>query len=76
MSAVRGLPKAQTAYSASKAGLTAIGEGLQAELRRSPIRVSILLPGYISTDINAGVKSPMMVDRDKGVAALVAPRRT
>lgn len=72
MSAVRGLPKAQTAYSASKAGLTAIGEGLQAELRSSPIRVSILLPGYISTDINAGVKSPMMVDRDKGVAALVA----
>jgi short-subunit dehydrogenase len=71
MSAVRGLPKAQTAYSASKAGLTAIGEGLQAELRASPIRVSILLPGYISTDINAGVKSPMMVDREKGVAALV-----
>ncbi|MGZ8178969.1 SDR family oxidoreductase [Williamsia sp. SKLECPSW1] len=72
MSAVRGLPKAQTAYSASKAGLTAIGEGLQAELRSSPIRVSILLPGYISTDINAGVKSAMMVERDKGVAALVA----
>ncbi|GAA2052935.1 SDR family oxidoreductase [Williamsia deligens] len=72
VSAVRGLPKAQTAYSASKAGLTAIGEGLQAELRSSPIRVSILLPGYISTDINAGVKSSMMVDRDKGVAALVA----
>lgn len=71
MSAVRGMPGAQTAYSASKAGLTAIGEGLQAELRSSPIRVSVLLPGYISTDINAGVRTRLMVDRERGVAALV-----
>jgi short-subunit dehydrogenase len=72
MSAVRGLPKAQAAYSASKAGLSALGEGLQAEFARSPITVSVILPGYISTDINAGVKTKLMADRDTGVSALVA----
>lgn len=71
MSAVRGLPKAQTAYSASKAGLTAIGQGLQAEFANSPIRVSILLPGYIETDINRGLKTAMMTDTDAGVRAMV-----
>jgi short-subunit dehydrogenase len=72
MSAVRGLPKAQAAYAASKAGLSALGEGLQAELAGSPIKVSVILPGYISTDINAGVKTKLMVDRDSGVKALIA----
>lgn len=64
MSAVRGLPKAQTAYSASKAGLTAIGQGLQAEFAHSPITVSIVLPGYIETDINRGVTTALMTDTD------------
>ena len=72
MSAVRGLPKAQAAYSASKAGLSALGEGLQAELASSPIVVSVILPGYIETDINAGVKTALMTNRDKGVRALVS----
>ncbi len=72
MSAVRGLPRAQTAYSASKAGLSALGEGLQAELASSPITVSVILPGYIQTDINAGVKTTLMTSQAKGVKALVS----
>lgn len=71
MSAVRGLPKAQAAYSASKAGVSALGQGLQAEFAGSPIRVSVLLPGYIETDINRGVRTAMMTSRDTGVAAMV-----
>ncbi|MFT4087127.1 MAG: SDR family oxidoreductase [Gordonia sp. (in: high G+C Gram-positive bacteria)] len=71
MSAIRGLPKAQTAYSASKAGLSAIGQGLQTELAGSPIKVSVILPGYIETDINRGVKTSMMADTESGVQALV-----
>ncbi|MBT0566540.1 SDR family oxidoreductase [Williamsia sp. CHRR-6] len=69
---VRGLPKAQAAYSASKAGLISLGQSLQTELAHSPIRVTILLPGYIETAINAGVQTKLKVDRDRGVAALVA----
>lgn len=71
MSAIRGLPKAQAAYSASKAGLSALGQGLQAEFANSPIEVSVLLPGYIETDINRGVKTALMADTADGVDAMV-----
>lgn len=72
MSAVRGMPKAQAAYSASKAGVSALGQGLQAEFAGSPIKVTVLLPGYIETDINRGVKTSMMTDTESGVRAMVA----
>lgn len=71
MSGVRGLPKAQTAYSASKAGVTAIGEGLQAEFAGSPIRVSVIAPGYIETDINRGVRTPLMTGTEAGVSSMI-----
>ncbi|CAM3780012.1 SDR family oxidoreductase [Tsukamurella strandjordii] len=67
----RGMPKAQTVYSASKAGLTAIGEGLQAEFAGSDIAVTVIKPGFIETDINKGVKTSMKVSLDDGVKALV-----
>ncbi|GAC57505.1 putative oxidoreductase [Gordonia hirsuta DSM 44140 = NBRC 16056] len=80
ISAVRGLPRAQAAYSASKAGVSALGQGLQAELAGKPIAVSVILPGYIETDINRGVKTRLMTGTDAGVKAMVAaieaePRR-
>lgn len=80
ISAVRGLPRAQAAYAASKAGVSALGQGLQAELAGSPITVSVILPGYIETDINRGVNTKLMTDTASGVRAMVAaieaePRR-
>ncbi len=72
VSANRGLPKAQAAYSASKAGLTALGQGLQAEFAGSPITVTVIEPGYIETDINRGVKTRLMASTEAGVAAMVA----
>lgn len=71
MSAIRGMPKAQAAYSASKAGLSALGQGLQAEFANSPIAVSVIAPGYIETDINRGVKTKLMSNTDDGVKAMV-----
>ncbi len=73
MSAVRGLPGKKAAYAASKAGLSALGEGLAIELRRSPIKVTTVQPGYIATDMSdrAGdVK--LMTPLDKGVNAMVS----
>ncbi len=67
----RGMPKAQAAYSASKAGLTALGEGLQAEFAGSDITVTVIKPGFIETDINKGVKTSMKASLDDGVRALV-----
>lgn len=72
VSATRGLPKAQAAYSASKAGVTALGQGLQAEFAGKPITITIIEPGYIETDINRGVKTRLMAKTDDGVAAMVA----
>ena len=68
---LRGYPYI-AAYSASKAGLSALGQGLQAEFAGSPITISVLLPGYIETDINRGVRTALMTDTDTGVAAMVA----
>lgn len=67
----RGMPKAQTAYSASKAGVTALGEGLQAEFAGGDIKVTVIKPGYIETDINKDVKTSMKVSLEDGVRALV-----
>ena len=74
MSAIRGLPKSQTTYAATKAGLAALCEGLRVELRkkRSRIKVSTIHPGYIRTEINAQVKNArFMVDAQRGCQAMV-----
>ncbi|WP_249643710.1 SDR family oxidoreductase [Nocardia sputi] len=73
MSAVRGLPGKKAAYSASKAGVAALGAALATELARSPIAVTTLLPGFIATDMAAKAGDARMVaPLDKGVAAMVA----
>ncbi|MFI6869063.1 SDR family oxidoreductase [Nocardia sp. NPDC050406] len=72
ISAVRGLPGKKAAYSASKAGLSALGEGLAIELRRSPITVTTVQPGFIATDMSARAGDAKLVaPLDKGVAAMV-----
>lgn len=72
MSAVRGLPGSKTAYSASKAGLSALGDALATDLRRSPISVTTLLPGFIATDMSAKAGDARPVaSLDTGVAAMV-----
>jgi short-subunit dehydrogenase len=72
MAALRGMPRAQTTYAATKAGLAALAEGLRVDLLKSPIVVSTIYPGYIRSEINAKVKhTPFMVDTVTGCKALV-----
>jgi short-subunit dehydrogenase len=71
MAGVRGAPRAMTAYSASKAAIAAIGEGLQVELLGKPIKVSVIQPGYIKSDLNGGA-GKFVVDTVPGVRAIVA----
>jgi hypothetical protein len=72
MSAMRGLPRNLTTYAASKAGVSALAEGIRAELLNTPIRVTTIYPGYIATDLSAGAaRAPLMVSADKGIQAMV-----
>lgn len=73
MSAMRGMPKAMTTYAATKAGVAHLAEGLRTELYGKPIKVSVIYPGYIASEMNDGVaeNTPLMVSTEKGVRAMV-----
>ncbi|HEX6247748.1 MAG TPA: SDR family oxidoreductase [Nocardioidaceae bacterium] len=72
MSAMRGMPKTITTYAATKAGVAHLAEGLRAELMGSPIKVSVIYPGYIRSEMNERVSNaPFMVGTEKGVRAIV-----
>ncbi|HLN76232.1 MAG TPA: SDR family oxidoreductase [Nocardioidaceae bacterium] len=72
MSAMRGMPKAATTYGASKAGVAHLAEGLRAELHGSPIKVTVIYPGYIRSEMNEKVKkAPFLVSTQKGVRGIV-----
>jgi short-subunit dehydrogenase len=73
VAAVRGLPKAQTVYAATKAALSALTEGIRADVWSTDIRVSGIYPGYIQSDIGGGGprNRPFIVDTATGVRAMV-----
>jgi len=74
MSAMRGMPKSMTTYAATKAGVAHLAEGLRTELHGKPIKVSVIYPGYIASEMNEHVASeqPLMVSTEKGVKAIVS----
>ncbi len=68
----RGVPGVKASYAASKAGMRSLGESLRAEYRRGPIKVSVIEPGYIESEMTARSNSTLfMVDNATGVKALV-----
>jgi short-subunit dehydrogenase len=72
VAAIRGLPRYQTVYAATKAGLASLTEGIRADLWGTPIRVSAIYPGYIESDISSGASKRMfLVDTATGCRALV-----
>jgi short-subunit dehydrogenase len=74
MSAMRGMPRTLTTYAATKAGVAHLAEGLRAELHGKPIKVTVLYPGYIRSEMNDKVEqsTPLMSSTEKGVRAMVA----
>ena len=68
----KGVPGVKAAYAASKAGVTSLGESLRAEYPSGPIKITVLEPGYIESEMTAKSKSTMlMVDNETGVKAMV-----
>lgn len=69
----KGVPGVKAAYAASKAGVSSLGESLRAEYARGPIKVTVLEPGYIESEMTAKAGATMlMVDNETGVKAMVA----
>lgn len=68
-----GVPGVKAAYCASKAGLRSLGESLRAEYAKGPIKVTVIEPGYIESEMTAKSTSTMlMLDNETGVKAMVA----
>ncbi|GAB3075814.1 SDR family oxidoreductase [Nocardioides zeae] len=74
MAAMRGMPGATTTYAATKAGVAHLAEGVRAEVHGTPIKVTVLYPGFIASEMNDGTggNPPMLVSTEKGVRAMVA----
>jgi short-subunit dehydrogenase len=68
----KGVPGVKAAYAASKAGVTSLGESLRAEYASGPIKVTVIEPGYIESEMTGKSNSTMlMVDNDTGVRHMV-----
>ncbi|MEU0493424.1 SDR family oxidoreductase [Nocardiopsis sp. NPDC006139] len=73
MSALRGMRRSMTVYAATKAGVSALAEGVRAE-GVPGVDVSVVHPGYIRSEMNERVeqRTRFMVDTRTGVRAMVA----
>jgi short-subunit dehydrogenase len=74
VSAMRGMPRAMTTYAASKAGVAHLAEGLRADLVGTRIKVTVLYPGYIESEMTARSESNkhLIVGTEKGVREMVS----
>ena len=72
VSALRGMPGNITAYAATKAGVANLAEGVRAELYATPIKVTVLYPGYIESEMSArSGRTPLMATTRTGVRSMV-----
>src|SRR5258705_8266941 len=68
----KGVPGVRAAYAASKAGVSSLGESLRAEYAKGPIKVTVIEPGYIQSEITAKAETTtLMVDNKTGTTAMV-----
>jgi short-subunit dehydrogenase len=69
---LRGLPRHLTGYSAAKAGVATLAEGIRADVYGSPIKVTTIYPGYIISEMNPeSGRPPLTVSTEKGVRTMV-----
>jgi short-subunit dehydrogenase len=72
VSALRGMGRSITAYAATKAGVANMAEGVRAELLGTPIKVTVLYPGYIESEMSVrSSKTPLMATTEDGVRSMV-----
>jgi short-subunit dehydrogenase len=68
----KAVPGVRAAYAASKAGVSSLGESLRAEYAKGPIKVTVIEPGYIESEMTASAETTtLMVDNKTGTKAMV-----
>jgi short-subunit dehydrogenase len=68
----KGVPGVRAVYAASKAGVSSLGESLRAEYANGPIKVTVIEPGYIESEMTAKAETTSrMVDNSTGAKAMV-----
>ena len=73
ISAIRGMPKNITTYAATKAAVAHLAEGFRADVMGTPIKVTVLYPGYIVSEMSATSRTtPLVASTEKGVRAMVS----
>ena len=73
ISAIRGMPRNITTYAATKAAVAHLAEGFRADVMGTPIKVTVLYPGYIVSEMSATSKTtPLVASTEKGVRAMVS----
>lgn len=72
LSAYRGLPKS-AAYCSSKAAMSSFFESLRLDLKGTPIKVTIIHPGFIKTPLTAGreAKMPFLMELNVAVEKII-----
>jgi short-subunit dehydrogenase len=71
-SALRGMPKNITTYAATKAAVAHLAEGFRADVHGTPIKVTVLYPGYIVSEMSGtSARTPLMASTEDGVRAMV-----
>lgn len=72
LAGIRGLPKS-AAYSASKAGMTALFESVRLDTTKKGIDVTIIQPGFIKTPLTAGRhnKMPFLMELEDAVPLFI-----
>ncbi len=64
-SALRGMPGNITTYAATKAAVAHLAEGFRADVHGTPIRVTVLYPGYIVSEMSGDVRTDAADDVDR-----------
>lgn len=73
VSALRGMPRNMTTYAATKAGVAHLAEGFRADVMGTPIKVTVLYPGFIVSEMSATSKTtPLVASTERGVRSMVA----
>lgn len=67
----------QTIYGASKAAVKLLTEGLNSELLNTHVRITVVFPGAIGTNIaaNSGIGDSLKMGNEQGAIKMLAPAR-